>query len=95
MAINGSSSTSTLQFKKLDPCTADATATHYLLLFFPGFTFLVPAHLGSPRHSPEGRKMVVVVVVTLTNSTHTHTHNRFTAGLEYVRVHPGQQVPER
>jgi len=27
--------------------------------------------------------------------THTHTHNRFTAGLEYVRVHPGQQVPER
>jgi len=22
-------------------------------------------------------------------------HNRFTAGLEYVRVHPGQQVPER
>ena len=24
-----------------------------------------------------------------------HTHNRFTAGLEYVRVHPGQQVPER
>ena len=27
--------------------------------------------------------------------THTHTHNRFTAGLEYVRIHPGQQVPER
>ena len=27
---------------------------------------------------------------------HTHTtHNRFTAGLEYVWVHPGQQVPER
>jgi len=26
---------------------------------------------------------------------HTHTHNRFTAGLEYVRVHPGQQVPEK
>jgi len=26
---------------------------------------------------------------------YTHTHNRFTAGLEYVRVHPGQQVPER
>ena len=23
------------------------------------------------------------------------SHNRFTAGLEYVRVHPGQQVPER
>ena len=29
------------------------------------------------------------------NSYNTHTHNRFTAGLEYVRVHPGQQVPER
>ena len=28
-------------------------------------------------------------------SYNTHTHNRFTAGLEYVRVHPGQQVPER
>jgi len=27
--------------------------------------------------------------------SNTHTHNRFTAGLEYVRVHPGQQVPER
>jgi len=29
------------------------------------------------------------------SSTHRHTHNRFTAGLEYVWVHPGQQVPER
>jgi len=27
--------------------------------------------------------------------THTHTHNRFTALLEYVRDHPGEQVPER
>jgi len=25
----------------------------------------------------------------------THTHNRFTALLEYVRDHPGEQVPER
>jgi len=25
----------------------------------------------------------------------THTHNRFTARLEYVRVHPGEQVSER
>ena len=24
----------------------------------------------------------------------THTHNCFTARLEYVRVHPGEQVPE-
>jgi len=29
------------------------------------------------------------------NHTHTHTHNRFTALLEYVRDHPGEQVPER
>jgi len=28
-------------------------------------------------------------------STNTHTHNRFTALLEYVRDHPGGQVPER
>jgi len=27
--------------------------------------------------------------------THTHTHNRFTALLEYVWDHPGEQVPER
>jgi len=39
---------------------ADATATHYLLLqqiqigfTFLVFTFLVPAHLGSPRQIPE------------------------------------------
>jgi len=38
----------------------------------------------------------IVDLVSLVNaSLHTHTHNRFTAGLEYVRVHPGQQVPER
>ena len=32
---------------------------------------------------------------TMNTHTHTHTHNRFTAGLEHVRVYPGQQVPER
>jgi len=39
---------------------ADATATHYLLLqeiqigfTLPGFTFLVPAHPGSPGQIPE------------------------------------------
>jgi len=26
---------------------------------------------------------------------HTHTHNRFTALLEYVWDHQGEQVPER
>ena len=29
------------------------------------------------------------------NMFDTHTHNRFTALLEYVRDHPGEQVPER
>jgi len=28
-----------------------------------GFTFLIPAHLGSPGQNPESRKMVVVVKV--------------------------------
>ena len=31
--------------------------------YLPGFTFLVPAHLGSPRQNPESRKMVVCVCV--------------------------------
>ena len=61
----------------------DPTATHCLLLqeiqIGFGFTFLVPAHPGSPGQNPESH----------------NTHNRFTAGLEYVQVHPGQQVPER
>ena len=34
-------------------------------------------------------------VVCRVTHTHTHTHNRFTAFLEYVRDHPGEQVPER
>jgi len=29
------------------------------------------------------------------NHWKTHTHNRFTALLEFVRDHPGEQVPER
>jgi len=33
--------------------------------YLPGFTFLVPAHLGSPGQNPEGRIMVVVVVVAV------------------------------
>jgi len=35
--------------------------------YLPGFTFLAPAHLGSPRHSPGGHKTVVVVVVVWTS----------------------------
>jgi len=44
----------------------NSTATHCLLLHEIqigfGFTFLVPAHPGSPRQNPEGRKMVVLRV---------------------------------
>ena len=29
-----------------------------------------------------------------TTETHTHTHNRFTALLEFLRDHLGEQVPE-
>ena len=32
-------------------------------LYIPGFTFLVPAHYGSPGQNPESHKMVVLVVV--------------------------------
>jgi len=39
--------------------------------------------------------LLEVCVYFITLEIHTHTHNRFTAGLEYVRVHPDQQVPER
>jgi len=39
---------------------------------------MVPAHPGSPGHSPGGRKMVVVVVIVVVVLilviTHTHTH---------------------
>jgi len=33
--------------------------------YLPGFTFLVPADLGSPGQSPGGCKMVVVIVVVV------------------------------
>jgi len=46
---------------------ADTTANHCLWLqeirIGFGFTFLVPAHSGSPGQNPESGKMVVVVVV--------------------------------
>jgi len=53
------------------------------------------------RQSTEGKHYILDIcsidVIEILNSVtaHTHTHNRFTAGLEYVRLHPGQQVPER
>jgi len=33
--------------------------------YLPGFTFLVPAHLGNPGQSPGDRETVVVVVVVV------------------------------
>ena len=33
--------------------------------------------------------------VMIASAGKSHTHNRFTALLEYVRDHPGEQVPER
>jgi len=48
---------------------ADTIVTHCLLLQESqigfGFTFLVPAHLGSPGQNPESHKMVVVVAVVV------------------------------
>ena len=35
--------------------------------YLPGFIFLLPAHPGSPRQCPEGRKTVVIVVVVVVN----------------------------
>jgi len=34
-------------------------------VYLPGFTFPVPAHLGSPGQIPEGCKTVVVVVLVV------------------------------
>jgi len=37
--------------------------------YLPGFTFLVPAHPGSPGQNPESRKTVVVVVTAPQKTT--------------------------
>ena len=44
---------------------ADTTATHLLQEIQIAFTFLVPAHPGSPGQNPESCKMLVVVVVVV------------------------------
>ena len=50
--------------------TMDLTATRCLFLqeiqIDFGFTFLVPAHSGSPGQNPQSHKTVVVVVVIVT-----------------------------
>jgi len=50
--------------------SADTTATHCLQEIQTGFgfTFLVPAHPGSPGQNPESCKMVVVLLVHNTYS---------------------------
>ena len=40
-------------------------------------------------------QLVDVELTFCVTHTHTHTPNRFTALLEYVWDHPGEQVPER
>jgi len=54
---------------------ADASATHYLLLQYLqiGFTFLVPAHLGSPRQGAIKRVCVCVCVIVLFFGWWMHT----------------------
>ena len=49
-----------------------------------GFTFLVPAHLGSPRQNPEGRKTVVVVVVVVV--VVTYLSSLFLRGILFLNV---------
>jgi len=46
------------------PLTVSCSTKNPDWFYLPGFTFLVPAHPGSPGRSPGGRKPVVVVVVT-------------------------------
>ena len=54
----------------------DPTATYCFLLqeiqIGFGFTFLVPAHLGSPRQNPESRKTVVVVAVVVVSINYSN-----------------------
>ena len=57
----------------------------------------VASMVHNPNLNPNPNDCTTLFTITTKKYTltHTHTHNRFTAGLEYVRVHPGQQVPER
>jgi len=57
----------------------------------PDFTFLVPAHLGSPGQHPEGCKIIAVVVVVVVVHTHTQL---FHGSMDFVWDNPGEPVPE-
>jgi len=49
----------------------------------------------SKKCDPFDLLSVTYILVYTHTHTHTHAQNRFTALLEYVRYHPGEQVPER
>ena len=55
---------------------------------------LTPYHSISYRLDALRDTQTLLSPVTALKEQQT-TNNRFTAGLEYVQVHPGQQVPER
>jgi len=57
---------------------------------YGAFTFLVPAHQGSPGQSPGGCKMVVVVVVAVVVPLLLQP---FYGPLDWVRDYPGKPAP--
>jgi len=52
--------------------------------YLTGFTFLVPAYLGSSRQNPEGHKTVVVAVAVVVSNWHfwLENHHRIAQELE-------------
>jgi len=78
-------------------CTSSQTDNHTSI---PPLFFTCHMPLESPTNSIKALKAVDWLCITNTNVNEqiqklTHTHNRFTALLESVRDHPGEQVPER
>ena len=47
------------------------------------------------NHSGTEQQWKLFICTAIYAVYNTHTHNRFTALLELVRDHPGEQVPER
>ena len=43
-------------------------------VYLPTYTFLVPAHPGSPGQNSKGRKVVVIVVVIVSSRLMSHIH---------------------
>jgi len=44
------------QYKALYKCPVNSILHYFIMFYLPGFTFLVPAHPGSPRQKSESRK---------------------------------------